>query len=142
VANAPSVATHGRAEASPLRVETGALDDRRHLLRQYAVAALGWAATIGVIVWLALHATDQAVRVTFFLATVCVVIALVNVLVAVEVFRRPLIRERSLSVPTPPVDEEVDALGRRVVAPVRDELAGELTIETIENVRRYRELES
>jgi hypothetical protein len=131
----------GRAEAAPLLVETGALDDGRHLLRQYAVAALGWAATVGVIVWLALTATGPAVRVTFFLATVCVVVALVGVLVAVEVFRTPLIRERARSLPTPPVEERIDALGRTVVVPAQGELTGELTIEAIDGVRRYRTAE-
>lgn len=78
---------HGGAQAAPLRIETGALDERRHMVRQYAVAALGWAATVAVIIWLALEATGPAVRATFFLATVCVVVALVGVLLAVEVFR-------------------------------------------------------
>lgn len=132
---------HGRAEAAPLRIETGALDERRHMVRQYAVAALGWAATVAVIVWLALEATGPAVRVTFFLATVCVVVALVGVLLAVEVFRSPLIRERAQSLPAPPVDEGIDALGRTVVVPARGELSGELTIEAIDGVRRYRTAE-
>jgi hypothetical protein len=132
---------HGRAEAAPLVVETGALDDRRHLLRQYAVAALGWAVTVAVIVWLVLHATGPAVSVTLFLAAVCVVVALVGVLVAVEVFRTPLIKERARSLPAPPVDERVDALGRTVVVPAQGELTGELTIEPIDGVRRYRTAE-
>jgi hypothetical protein len=132
---------HERAGEAPRRVETGALDDRRHLLRQYAVAVLGWAATVGVVLWLVLDATGPAVKVTFFLLTVCVVVAFVGVLVAVEAFRAPLIGERARPLPRPQMEPEVDALGRRVVVPEPDELDGELTIDTTDGLRRYRAVE-
>jgi hypothetical protein len=126
-------------ESLPPRIETGALDDGRHRVRHYVVAALGWVATAGAIIYLAVDATVPAVRVSVFLATVCVLVALVSVLVAVELFRQPLIAERARSLPTPAIDEEIDALGRKVEAPSPDALAGEVTIATFDGVRRYEE---
>jgi hypothetical protein len=128
-------------DAAPGRIETGALDDGRNPVRQYAAAALGWAATIGVVLYLAVGATAPAVRVSLFLGTMCVLVALLGVVVAVEVFRRPLIAGRAGSLPAPVVHEEVDALGRAVEVPPSDALAGELTITTSDGVRRYEEAE-
>ena len=120
-----------------MRVATGALDDGRGYWRQLAVAALGWILTAAFVVWLALQAGELALRVTLFLVTLCLVIAVSAVALAVVVLRPPLMRGRqSETVPLAP--SAFDALGRSAPTALRaDLLEGEITIEGEEGGRRY-----
>lgn len=120
-----------------MRVATGALDDGRGYWRQLALAVLGWLLTAVVVVWLALHADEIAVRVTLFLVTVCVVVAVLAVAVAVVVLRPPLMRGRQREL-APTATPAFDALGRPAPTALRaDLLEGEITIEGQEGGRRY-----
>jgi hypothetical protein len=118
-------------------VATGALDDGRGYRRQLALAALGWILTAALVVWLALQAGEIALRITLFLVTLSLVVAVMAVGVAVVVLRPPLMRgrERKLAPATTP---ELDALGRPAPTALRaDLLEGEIRIEGGESGRRY-----
>src|SRR5512132_4243425 len=95
----------------PLRVETGALDDRRHFGRQVAAAILGWLLSAGLVVSLSLSASEIAIHVTLFLVTSCLLIAVLAVTVAVVLLRPRLIRDRGHDVPSPAGLGGLDALG-------------------------------
>lgn len=121
-----------------MRVATGALDDGRGYRRQLALAVLGWLLTAAVVAWLALDAGEIAVRVTVFLVSVCVLVALGAVALAVVVFRPPLVRARTEPLDAARAWPALDALGRPAPTALRaDLLTGEISIEGEEGGRRY-----
>ncbi|HEX7254443.1 MAG TPA: hypothetical protein VF236_00800 [Gaiellaceae bacterium] len=121
-----------------MRVATGALDDGRGYWRQLALALLGWLLTAALVVWLSLHAGEIALRVTLFLVSLCVFVALLAVALAVVVFRPPLMRARREGLDATRARPALDALGRPAPTALRaDLLEGEITIEGEEGGRRY-----
>lgn len=122
---------------APFRVETGALDDGRRHGRQLVVGVVGWVIVVVLIAWLVLRADDIEVRVTLFLVTAAVVIALLWTSVAVELFRPLLIRGRRRHPAPLSAEAPHDALGRPIDPDGAEELAGEFSIEQDGGVRRY-----
>lgn len=123
----------------PVPVFTGSLDDGRHRPRQLALGVLGWLLVPALIVWLALHADEIAVRVTLFLLAIVVIIALVATAAAVDVLRPRLISARSHTPPELPPPAAVDALGRPVDDGRAPLMTGEFTIDAVDGERVYRE---
>ena len=66
-------------------------------MRQLVVGALGWLLWAGLIVWLAFHASADALDVATFLATVVVTVALLAVLTALAL--RPAVMRQRAQVP-------------------------------------------
>jgi hypothetical protein len=120
-----------------MRVETGALEVRRHYPLQVLLGLLGWVLAVVLIVYLASDAGEISVRIAIFLATVAVVVAVTLALVGGEVRPRHL-RERAREQAPITVAYSHDALGRRVDVAGAREPGGELTIEDDGGVRRYR----
>jgi hypothetical protein len=79
-------------EQPPTGVVTGAAGGDRQRARQLAAAILGWALWAGLIGWLALHASPDALHVATFLTTVVVTVALLTVLTALTL--RPAVMRR------------------------------------------------
>jgi hypothetical protein len=120
-----------------MRVATGALDDGRGYRRQLALAALGWVLTAAIVVWLTLQAGEIALRITLFLVSVCVVVSVMAVGLAVVVLRPALMRGREREL-APAATPALDALGRPAPTALRaDLLEGEITIAGGESGRRY-----
>jgi membrane protein implicated in regulation of membrane protease activity len=87
-------------------VATGAADDGRHRLRQLAAGVLGWLLWAGLIAWLALHASGDALDVATFLATVVATVALLTVLTALAL--RPAVMRRRARSPAISSRRETD----------------------------------
>ena len=115
-------------EPPPAQVFTGADDDGRHRLLQLVLGALGWLLWAGLIVWLALHASPDALDVATFLATLVVTVALLTVLTALAL--RPAVIRRRASVP---------AIEAAAAAPpaVGAKLDGEIVVRLDDGVRSY-----
>jgi hypothetical protein len=120
------------------RVETGALDDRRHIKIEIAAGIVGWLLVIALVVWLAFHADEVAIRLTLFLTSVAVIVAILATSLAIDLLRPPLIRDLRRE-PEPILGGAgVDALGRRVETAGARDLGGEVTIVEEDGIRRYR----
>jgi hypothetical protein len=119
-------------EPPATQVVTGADDDGRHRVRQLVVGALGWLLWAGLIVWLALHASPDAVDVATFLATVVVTVALLAVLTALAL--RPAVMRQRARAPA------IEAAAAVAPAPGSG-LVGEITVEGSEGVRSYAAVE-
>lgn len=127
------------AALSVVRVQTGVLDDGRHRGRQLVVAGLGWVVSFALIGLLIGHAGEIAVQVSLFLVSVAVVVAVLSTAAAIDIFRPALIRARSGKPRRLEIDVTRDALGRSFdVAGVESMLGGEILIEQVGDVRRYR----
>jgi hypothetical protein len=132
----------GAAGTSPpaegvVRVETGALEVRRRYALQLFVGFLGWVLAAALIVYLASDAGQISIRIAMFLIVVAAIVAFTAALVAVEV-RPRLILAREVERPPVEVDYTHDALGRSMDVEGARERRGELTIEEVGGVRRYR----
>jgi hypothetical protein len=119
------------------RVETGALEVRRRYWLQLLLGLLGWVLAVFLIVYLAKDADEISVRIAIFLAAMGAVVALTLALVAGEVRPRHL-RQRAHEYAPVTVDYSHDALGRPVDVDGARTPGGELTIEEVGGVRRYR----
>ena len=123
----------------PLPVRTGALDDRYgwHLL----AGLVAWLVTILLVAGLVLYAPHAPIDVIAFFIVLCVGVATMGVVMAVEVLRPELMRDRAEPPerPLPPIHPERDALGRRVAPlPPAPGLTGEILVELgPDGVRRY-----
>lgn len=115
-------------EPPPAQVFTGAADDGRHRTRQLLAGLVGWVLWAGLIVWLALHASSDALDVATFLATLVVTVALLTVLTALAL--RPAVIRRRASVP---------AIEAAAAAPpaVGAKLDGEIVVRLDDGVRSY-----
>jgi len=120
-----------------VRVETGALEVRRHYALQVLLGLIGWVLAVVLIVYLASDAGEISVRIAIFLVTMAVVVALTLAIVGGEVRPRHL-RERAREHAPITVDYSHDSLGRRVDVTGATAPGGELTIEDDGGVRRYR----
>lgn len=121
-----------------MQVRTGALDDGRGFLRQLVLAVLGWALTIGLVLWLAFQGEEIALRISLFLLSVSVFVAIVAVAFAVVVFRPALVRGRTRELGPAAPAPQLDALGRPLPTGLRpDLLEGEIAIEGDGSGRRY-----
>jgi hypothetical protein len=115
-------------EPSPTHVYTGADDDGRRRVLHLAVGLLGWLLWAGLIVWLALHASADALDVATFLATVVVTVALLTVLTALAL-RPAVMRRRALQ----PAIEAAAATPPAAGAA----LDGEIVVQLVGSERRY-----
>jgi len=120
------------AESPVTQVFTGADDDGRHRLRHLVVGALGWLLWAGLIVWLALHASPDALDVATFLATAVVTVAFLAVLTALAL--RPAVMQKRAQVPA-------IAAAAAVPPASGSGLAGEIKVETDGGARRYTNVE-
>lgn len=115
-------------EPPPTQVYTGAADEGRRRVLHLAVGLLGWLLWAGLIVWLALHASADALDVATFLATVVVTVALLTVLTALAL-RPAVMRRRALE----PAVEAAAATPPAVGAG----LDGEIAVQVVGGERRY-----
>jgi hypothetical protein len=113
-------------------VYTGAADDGRHRTRQLVVGALGWLLWGGLIVWLAAHASADALDVAVFLATVVFTVALLLVVTGLAL--RPAVMRRRAAAP---------AIEAAAAAPpaTGSGLGGEVTVQVNDGVRSYASVE-
>lgn len=115
-------------EPPPAQVFTGAADDGRHRARQLVAGLVGWVLWAGLIVWLALHASPDALDVATFLATLVVTVALLTVLTALAL--RPAVIRRQAS---EPASEAAAAAPPAAGA----KLDGEIVVRLDDGVRSY-----
>jgi hypothetical protein len=114
------------------QVVTGADDDGRHRLRQLVFGALGWLLWAGLIVWLAFHASADALDVATFLATVVFTVALLAVLTGLAL--RPAVMRQRAQAPA------IEAAAAVPPAPGSG-LVGEITVEMDGGARSYATVE-
>jgi hypothetical protein len=116
-------------------VITGSGDDGRRRLLQLVIGFSGWALLIALVWYLASHASVAAVDLAVFLVVAITIVAIFSTVTAVQL-RSRLIDQRAMEPGTRIVDQEVDALGRRIEVPVGD-LSGEIVLSDDDGIRRY-----
>ena len=111
------------AQSSPVPPTTGGI-----VRASSSRGLLGWVLWAGLIVWLALHASPDALDVATFLATLVVTVALLTVLTALAL--RPAVIRRRASMP---------AIEAAAAAPpaVGARLDGEIVVRLDDGVRSY-----
>jgi predicted lysophospholipase L1 biosynthesis ABC-type transport system permease subunit len=123
---------------APTAVMTGAEDDGRRRIFRLLVGLLGWLFLIALLVYLARSPTLAALDVALFLVTVITVVTIVATFAALQL-RSSLMRHRATAPDSIAIDTTHDTLGRPLQPPGSD-LRGEIVLESVNGVRRYRRL--
>ena len=121
-----------------MAVMTGAEDDGRRRIFRLLVGLLGWLLLIALLVYLARNPTLASLDVALFLITVITVITIVAIFAALQL-RSSLMRHRATVPDAIAIDTTHDTLGRPLEPPASD-LRGEIVLESVNGVRRYRRL--
>ena len=120
-------------------IQTGATEDRGRYGRHLVFASIGWLLAAALVAWLVIRASEVQIRMTLFIVTMCVLIALIGIALVVEIFSRAMIETPAAPGPIT-VGLDVDALHRPIEIPEDPgSLRGTITLESRDGVRIYGE---